>query len=107
MVERDVYPPIEGLVAIGDGHSMALLGPDARVEWFCPTRFDAPPAVWPLLDRARGGHLHIAPVECVCTGVGYLPGTGVVRYDWVGTRGRARMTMAMRWPQEEQTQEIL
>lgn len=66
MAEPDEYPAIADLAAIGDGHSLALLGPDARVEWFCPTRFDADPAVWPLLDRTRGGHLHIAPVDCVC-----------------------------------------
>jgi GH15 family glucan-1,4-alpha-glucosidase len=107
MAERDAYPPIEALAAIGDGHSMALLGPDARVEWFCPTRFDAAPAVWPLLDRAQGGHLHIAPVDCVCTDVAYLPGTGVLRYEWAGSLGRARMTVAMRWPQEGHAQEIL
>lgn len=107
MAKPDDFPPIADLAAIGDGHSLALLGPDARVEWFCPTRFDADPAVWPLLDRARGGHLHIAPVDCVRTDMAYLPGTGVLRYEWAGSLGRARMTVAMRWPQEGQTQEIL
>ncbi|WP_219418492.1 trehalase-like domain-containing protein [Pseudonocardia nigra] len=58
MAEPDGYPPLEALAAIGDGRSLALLGPDARVEWFCPGRFDAEPALWPLLDRARGGHPH-------------------------------------------------
>jgi hypothetical protein len=105
--ERGEYPPPEALAAIGDGRSMALLGPDARVEWFCPGRFDAPPAVWPLLDLARGGHLHIAPVDCVCTGLGYLPGTGVLRYEWAGSLGRARMDVAMRWPPSGGTQELL
>jgi hypothetical protein len=107
MGEPGTYPPLEALAAIGDGRSLALLGPDARVEWFCPGRFDAPPVVWPLLDRARGGHLHIAPVDCVCTGVEYLPGTGVLRYEWVGDLGRARMTVTMRWPAQDGVQELL
>jgi GH15 family glucan-1,4-alpha-glucosidase len=84
--EADAYPPLATLAAIGDGRSLALLGPDVRVEWFCPGRFDAPPAVWPILDRRRGGHLHIAPVDCVCTAVGYLPDTGVLRYGIGGVR---------------------
>ncbi len=107
MGEPDAYPPLEALAPVGDGRSVALLGPDARVEWFCPGRFDAPPAVWPLLDRARGGHLHIAPVDCACTAVGYLPDTGVLRYEWQGSLGRARMTVGMRWPPAGDAQEIL
>lgn len=42
----DPYPPIGSLTAIGDGYSLALLGPDAAVEWWCPLRFDADPLIW-------------------------------------------------------------
>jgi hypothetical protein len=107
MAEPGAYPAIESLAAIGDGRSLALLGPDARLEWFCPGRFDAPPAVWPILDRDRGGQLHIAPVDCVCTGVEYLPDTGVLRYEWEGSLGRARLTVGMLWPPAEGAQELL
>jgi hypothetical protein len=105
--EPDVFPRLEALAAIGDGRSMALLGPDSRVEWFCPERFDAAPAVWPLLDRGRGGHLHIAPVSCLCTAVTYVPGTAVLRYEWQGRLGRGRTSVAMLWPPQEGGQELL
>jgi hypothetical protein len=100
------YPSIGDLGLVGDGQSVALLGPDGHVEFFCPLRFDAPPLIWPLLDRQRGGHLHIAPVEDVTTTMTYLPDTAVLRYDYAGTFGRAR-SIAMRWPVEPGTQELL
>jgi GH15 family glucan-1,4-alpha-glucosidase len=107
VTEPDVFPRLDGLAAIGDGRSLALLGPDARVEWFCPERFDAAPAVWPLLDRARGGHLHIAPVGFLCTAATYVADTAVLRYEWEGRRGRARMSVAMLWPPRDGVQEFL
>jgi hypothetical protein len=107
VTEAGGYPPLERLAAVGDGHSMALLGPGAQVEWFCPGRFDAAPAVWPLLDRTRGGRLHIGPVGSARTRAEYLPQTGVLRYEWEGKAGRARMTVALRWPQRDDVQELL
>ncbi len=101
------YPEIGDLGVIGDGQSVALLGPDGHVEFFCPLRFDAPPLIWPLLDRQRGGHLHITPVGEVSAARTYLPDTAVLRYDYTGSHGRARSTIAMRWPAEPGVQELL
>jgi hypothetical protein len=101
------YPPIGDLAAIGDGQSLALLGRNGQVEFFCPLRFDAPPLVWPLLDRERGGHLHIAPVDDVVTTRSYLPDTAVLRCEHAGRLGRARTTLAMRWPPEPAVQEVV
>ena len=54
------YPMIASLAAVGDGRSMALVGPDGNVEWFCPRCFDGTPLIWPLLDRDRGGRLQLS-----------------------------------------------
>ncbi len=101
------YPAIGDLGLVGDGQSVVLLGPNGQVEFFCPLRFDAPPVIWPLLDRQRGGHLHIAPVDDVKTTMSYLPDTAVLRYEYAGALGRARSTIAMRWPPEPGAQELL
>jgi GH15 family glucan-1,4-alpha-glucosidase len=101
------YPPIGDLGLVGDGQSVALLGPDGHVEFFCPLRFDAPPLIWPLLDRQRGGDVHVGPADDVTTTITYLPDTAVLRYEYVGTSGRARSTIAMRWPADRGTQELL
>jgi GH15 family glucan-1,4-alpha-glucosidase len=105
--QRTTYPPIGDLAAIGDGQSLALLRQGGQVEFFCPLRFDAPPLIWPLLDRERGGHLHVAPVDEVITTTSYLPDTGVLRCEYQGSLGRARTTLAMRWPPEPGVQEVL
>ncbi len=105
--EASGYPPIGDLGLVGDGQSVALLGPDGQVEFFCPLRFDAPPLIWPLLDRQRGGHLHIAPVDDVTTTMTYLPDTAVLRYEYAGALARTRATIALRWPAEPEVQELL
>ncbi|GAB3484890.1 glycoside hydrolase family 15 protein [Azotobacter salinestris] len=92
------FPPIGSLAALGDGRSLALLGPDGNVEWFCPGRFDAPPLVWPLLDRQQGGCLRIAPLAAERARAGYLEETAVFRYEWQGANGGARASLCMEWP---------
>ena len=101
------FPQIRELAAIGDGQSVALLGPDGQVEFFCPLRFDAPPLVWPLLDREGGGRLGVAPTGDVQTRMSYLQDTPVLSCEHVGSLGRARTTIAMRWPCEPGVQELL
>lgn len=94
------YPPIGSLGAIGDGRSLALVGPDAAVEWFCPVRFDAAPLVWPLLDRMRGGMLRVGPEEDTRSTVRYAGETAVLEFDWHGARGRAVGQICMGWPEQ-------
>jgi len=55
------YLPIAEHGLIGDLHSVALVGTDARIDWYCPERFDAPSLFGALLDRSRGGYFAIAP----------------------------------------------
>jgi hypothetical protein len=101
------YPSISSLAAIGDGYSLALVGPDARIEWYCPLRFDSHPLLWPLLDRGRGGVLRIAPAGPVETRVRYLPGTAVLEFEWRGADGEALAQIGMAWPNSRESQEIL
>jgi GH15 family glucan-1,4-alpha-glucosidase len=104
----DDYPPIGSLTAIGDGYSLALLGPDAAVEWWCPLRFDASPIVWPLLDRRRGGRFRIGPVDAgAADEVAYEPGTAVATHTWHLDTGSLRLTSAMAWPQPRSGQQLL
>ena len=36
------YLPIENHGIIGDLHTVALVGTDGTIDWFCPERFDSP-----------------------------------------------------------------
>jgi GH15 family glucan-1,4-alpha-glucosidase len=57
------YLPIEDHGVIGDLHSVALVGTDGTIDWYCPVRFDAPSVFAALLDKERGGFFRIAPAR--------------------------------------------
>ena len=56
------YLPIAEHGIIGDLHSIALVGTDGRIDWYCCPRFDSPSVFGAILDRERGGFYRIAPV---------------------------------------------
>lgn len=101
------YPSINSLAALGDGRSIAVIGPDGGLEWFCPGRFDAAPLIWPLLDRAHGGRLSLT----ACTGASprmrYLNDTAVLEQQWSSANGEARVTLCMVWPADDHKQSLL
>ena len=57
------YLPIEEHGVIGDLRTVALVGTDGTIDWYCPGRFDAPSVFGSLLDRERGGYFRIAPAR--------------------------------------------
>ncbi|MFB6807987.1 glycoside hydrolase family 15 protein [Streptomyces sp. NPDC056387] len=56
----DVYPPIAEHGLIGDLQTAALVSSAGTVDWWCTPRFDSPSLFGALLDRAGGGHCHLA-----------------------------------------------
>jgi GH15 family glucan-1,4-alpha-glucosidase len=55
------YLPIAEHGIIGDLHSIALVGTDGTIDWYCCPRFDSPSVFGSILDATRGGHYRIAP----------------------------------------------
>jgi GH15 family glucan-1,4-alpha-glucosidase len=60
---QDAYPAISDYALIGDCHTAALVSREASIEWCCMPRFDAGSAFGRILDRERGGHCSITPVQ--------------------------------------------
>ena len=58
----DGYLPIEHHGLIGDLHTVALVGNEGTIDWFCPGRFDAPSLFGAILDARHGGSFAIQPV---------------------------------------------
>lgn len=81
------YPPIADYALIGDAHSAALVSRDGSIDWCCFHRFDARPVFARLLDRGRGGHFHIAPMEPYTATRRYLPGTNVLETRFTTAAG--------------------
>jgi GH15 family glucan-1,4-alpha-glucosidase len=57
----DRYLPIAEHGLIGDLHTVALVGTDGTIDWYCSPSFDSPSVFAALLDRERGGHFAIRP----------------------------------------------
>ena len=55
------YLPIEQHGIIGDLHTVALVGTDGTIDWYCPERFDSPSVFAAILDAEKGGYYRIAP----------------------------------------------
>jgi GH15 family glucan-1,4-alpha-glucosidase len=73
------YLPIAEHGVIGDQRSVALVGTDGTIDWYCPDRFDGPSVFAAILDRQRGGFYRIAPLGSGSdTKQMYLPETNVL-----------------------------
>ncbi len=57
------YQPIENYGIIGDTHSVALVGTDGSIDWFCFPHFDSPSVFAAILDDEKGGRFKIAPAS--------------------------------------------
>ena len=49
------YLPIAEHGLIGDLHSVALVGTEGTIDWYCCPRFDSPSVFAAILDAERGG----------------------------------------------------
>src|SRR5262245_44586777 len=73
------YLPIAEHGLIGDLHTVALVGTDGTIDWYCCPRFDSPSIFAAILDADRGGLFRISPD---CDGWSsrqlYLPDTNIL-----------------------------
>jgi GH15 family glucan-1,4-alpha-glucosidase len=73
------YLPIAEHGIMGDLHSVALVGSDGTIDWYCCPTFDSPSVFASILDRARGGYYRIAPaMEGWTSKQLYFPDTNVL-----------------------------
>src|SRR5690349_8424060 len=82
------YLPIVEHGLIGDLHTVALVGTDGTIDWYCCPRFDSPSVFAAILDADRGGLFRISPD---CDGWTskqlYLPDTNVLITRFLMTEG--------------------
>jgi GH15 family glucan-1,4-alpha-glucosidase len=58
-MEKKPYLPIEEHGIVGDLRTVALVGTDGTIDWYCPSRFDAPSLFGSLLDAGKGGYFSL------------------------------------------------
>jgi GH15 family glucan-1,4-alpha-glucosidase len=62
-VGKSAYQPIENYGIVGNMHTVALVGMDGSVDWFCCPHFDSPSVFAAILDHKKGGRFRIASVH--------------------------------------------
>jgi GH15 family glucan-1,4-alpha-glucosidase len=73
------YLPIEEHGIVGDLRTVALIGTDGTVDWYCPSRFDAPSLFGALLDKGKGGYFSMtARTSYAKPKQLYLPDTNIL-----------------------------
>ena len=73
------YLPIAEHGLIGDLHTVALVGTDGTIDWYCCPRFDSPSVFGAILDADHGGLFRISPEsEGWSSKQLYLPDTNVL-----------------------------
>ncbi|MFE6281164.1 glycoside hydrolase family 15 protein [Streptomyces sp. NPDC057877] len=76
--ERRRYLPIAEHGLIGDLRSVALVGTDGTIDWYCCPSFDAPSVFATVLDADRGGCFELAAGGAARTKQFYFPDTNVL-----------------------------
>ncbi|MGA1834736.1 trehalase-like domain-containing protein [Rhizobium wenxiniae] len=56
------FLPLEHYAAIGEGRSVALVGADGSIDWWCAPDMGSPP-LFNRLHDADGGRFSLTPVE--------------------------------------------
>ncbi|MDQ1043171.1 glycoside hydrolase family 15 protein [Streptomyces sp. V4I2] len=72
------YLPIAEHGLIGDLRSVALVGTDGTIDWYCCPSFDAPSVFASILDAEKGGSFELAASVPARTKQFYFPDTNVL-----------------------------
>jgi GH15 family glucan-1,4-alpha-glucosidase len=87
------YQPIENYGVIGDTQTVALVGMNGSIDWFCFPRFDSPSVFAAILDDKKGGYFKIAPGTDVTVHKQlYWPETNVLITRFLSPDGVAETT---------------
>ena len=82
------YRPIAEHGLVGDLHTVALVGTDGTIDWYCCPHFDSPSVFASILDRERGGYWRIAPTLAGWTSKQlYVPDTNVLITRFLSAEG--------------------
>lgn len=86
------YQPIENYGLIGNMRTIALVGMDGSIDWFCFPHFDSPSIFAAILDDRKGGRFRIAPqADGIRSKQYYWPDTNVLVTRFLSPAGVARI----------------
>jgi GH15 family glucan-1,4-alpha-glucosidase len=86
------YKNIQDYGIIGDLHSVALVGLDGSIDWYCYPRFDSPTVFAAILDREKGGRFELHTVSQASRKQMYFPDTNILVTQFLGRDGVGEVT---------------
>ncbi len=87
--------PLDQYAAVGDGRSVALVGADGSLDWWCVPNLDSTPFFNRLLAGEDGGRFSVAPSGPFTVERSYRPGSNVLEQVFATEGGRARVTYSL------------
>lgn len=87
--------PLDQYAAVGDGRSVALVGSDGSIDWWCVPNLDSTPFFDRLLAGAEGGRLSMTPAGPFTVARSYRPGSNVLEQVFGTESGHARVTYSL------------
>jgi GH15 family glucan-1,4-alpha-glucosidase len=86
------YLPIEDYGIIGNLRTVALVGTNGSMDWYCSPNFDSPSIFGAILDDQKGGRFQIAPVpDQVRHKQFYWPSTNILVTRFLHENGIAEL----------------
>src|SRR6476646_1472229 len=86
------YQPIENYGVIGNMRTVALVGINGSIDWFCHPHFDSPSLFGAILDENKGGRFQIAAVsDDVKHKQFYWPSTNILVTRFLSADGIAEL----------------
>jgi len=90
-----VWLPLDQYAALGDGRSVALVGSDGSIDWWCVPNLDSPPFFDRLLAGDGGGRFSVAPAGPFTVERRYRQGSNVLEQVFSTASGQARVTYSL------------
>lgn len=85
------WRPLDQYAAVGDGRSVALVGADGSIDWWCVPNLDSTPFFDRLLAGEDSGRLSVAPAGPFIVERRYRPGSNLLEQVFTTAGGCARV----------------
>ena len=87
--------PLALYAALGDGRSVALLGADGAIDWWCLPSLDSVPFFDRLVAGPSGGRFSITPATAFTVQRRYRENSNVLEQTFSTAQGRVRITSSL------------
>ncbi|ORY06481.1 glycoside hydrolase family 15 protein [Basidiobolus meristosporus CBS 931.73] len=94
------YLPIESYGLIGNMRTVALSSTDGAIDYYCYPHFDSPSVFARILDKNKGGHFSITPLNYTSIKQQYLPNSNILTTKFLSDHGVSQITDFMNHPEE-------